>query len=193
MRIENVMNRHKQILLVILLFAPMVAKAGLVQFDTEPSGGTLVPVAPGITVGWGYRFDVTLDVNEVFMAVGVSDTGFPLGSGTASSAVFDYPIYYSSGVYTMPWVAGTSGLYEFAWDAGAWGDTVNGTFTLMGQLWDGDPFGSGTMLQEFPLDTPFSASTEAEQVPEPSTGLMLGFAITGIWWLRRRRPSAPTS
>ena len=178
------MNRYQWILLVTVLFVPLLAKGGVVQFDTLPSGGTLAPVAPGTTVGWGYSFDVTLNPSETFMLVGVSDSGFPAGSGTPSSAVFDYPIFSSTGVYSTPWVPGTSGLYEFTWNPGTSGQTVSGTFTVDGQFWDGDPSNPASTLEDdVLLDTPFTSTTTT---PEPSTGWILGFSISAFLWMRRR-------
>ncbi len=155
-------------------------------FATLPASGVLAGGA-GETVGFGYRVE-NPSATE-WLVITSLDAGTFL-DGTPDASLFDFPVLAPSASWSVSFVAGTSGLFAFTWDAAApVGSTNAGVFVLGAEWWSGDPAAGGTFLA---LATPSSATYQLMLVPEPCAALL---AATGLalasWRAPRRRPVRP--
>jgi hypothetical protein len=153
------------------------------SFSLLPSDGAISGDA-GSTIGWGYT--ITND-SDSWLEI------FNLGSGpfqfaTPDSSIFDFPILAPGATATVAYDAATlSGLFQLTWDATApLGFTNVGQFVLLGQFYDGDPFGGGNLLDGVFEQFASYTATTTNPVPEPGTLLLLGSGAAGLL-LRRRR------
>ena len=173
--------------LAVLVLACVPASAGSFTFSIQPSGGT-VTAAAGETAGWGYSITNNDSLHWLEMtnfSSGLFTNGTPL-------LLFDFPILAPNQTLTQLWTIGSTGLFEFTWDAGVQSNASNaGTFILTGQFWDGDPLLPGSTPQGGPVDQSQSYNvlvSGAQPVPEPAT---LSLAILGLISvagnIRRRR------
>jgi hypothetical protein len=154
------------------------------SFDLLPAGGAISGEA-GETIGWGYTINNESDSwLEIF-----SLNADPFQYAAPDSSIFDFPILAPGATATVSYdAAAVAGLFQLTWDAAApVGFTNIGTFVLLGQFYDADPFGGGNLLGEtFEQSAPYSTTvTAAAPVPEPGTLLLMGTGAAGLW-LRRR-------
>jgi hypothetical protein len=170
------------------LASPLLADS--ITFDLIPSIGA-VSGPPGSTVGWGYSI-TNNSLLDWFLATNLNSDSFSDGT---PNLIFDFPEVAPGTTVTEDFDPVNSiGLYELMWDLSAPVGFVNsGNFTLSGQWYDGDPFNGGNYIADAP-DTllPYSATVTSTAAPEPSSLVLLAFAITFIATLLGR-PSASRS
>jgi hypothetical protein len=164
------------------------ASAGPLTFSVSllPAGGAIAGEA-GSTIGWGYTI-TNEDTDNWLEIFSLDADGFQFA--TPDSSIFDFPILAPGATATIAYNAATfAGLFQLTWDAAAPVGFVNaGTFVLLGQFYDGDPFGGGNLLDAtFQQVASYSATVSpTAPVPEPGTLLLLGSGAAGLL-LRRRR------
>ena len=169
---------------VCLACAPDRAQANPFTFSVTPAGGA-ISGAPGSTIGWGYTLANT-SLTDWLMLTALSADVFQ--HALPNAGLFDFPILAPGATVTVPWVLGSTGLFEITWGLTApIGFTEFGTFIVSGEWWSDDPLGAGHFLQ-FATDQTASYSatvTTPAGVPEPSSLLLLTGALA-ICWRRMR-------
>ncbi len=137
----------------------------------------------GSTIGWG--FTVTNDSPDTLILYNVSADLFQ--DATPDAGIFPFPEVDPESSLTFDYIAGSQGLYELTWDAGApIGFTNSGTF-VVNALWCDDT--GCTNAPDQSLD--YSATvTGTSNVPEPATICLLGAGIALATW--KRRSMVPT-
>ena len=143
---------------VWLLCATTASAAPLTfSFSLLPPIGAISGDA-GSTIGWGYTITNTDTENwlEIF-----SLNADPFQHAAPDSSIFDFPILAPGATATIAYNAATfAGLFQLTWDAAAPVGFVNaGTFVLLGQFYDGDPFAGGSLLDgAFEQLAPYTAT-----------------------------------
>ena len=171
--------------LTLALFAGPAAHAASFTFATLPATGVLSG-APGDTLGFGYFVENPSATD--WLVITSLDAGTFL-DGTPDASLFDFPVLAPGASLTTAFVAGTSGLFAFTWDAAApLGSTNAGSFVLGAEWWSGDPLSGGVFLS---LATPASAAYQVSVVPEPAAALLVAasLALAVGWAVRVRRSS----
>lgn len=161
------------------------------SFDLLPAGGAISGEA-GATIGWGYAITNESDSwLEIFTL-----NADPFQHAAPDSSIFDFPILAPGATATAAYNAATlAGLFQLTWDVTAPAGFTNiGTFVLLGQFYDADPFDGGNLLGDtFEQSASYSAAVAATApVPEPGTLLLMGTGAAGLWLRRLRgrlRPS----
>ena len=161
-------------------------------FNTIPAGGNLTAAA-GATAGWGYTVtNNSLDQWLMFSGLGAS----AFTNGTTDSGIFDFPIVAPGATVTQAYDAVNSlGLFAFTWNAGVPGGTTNsGNFVVSAEWWNDDPFTTGEFIEAaedavapYSVTVPVSCNCNPEQVPEPSSFVLLACGMGSLFLLYRRK------
>jgi len=183
-------------LAVLTLCAAPAFADSTYTFSLLPTSGEISGPA-GTPIGWGYS--ITND-SSVLWLVTVNLTSSPFADGTADASPFDFPILAPDTTATLMFdpIADT-GLFALTWDGTApLGFTNTGVFTLSAQFWSGDPFTTGTFLEDAPDETAAysatvgPATTPPPTAPEPASALLLATGIAALaFGLRRRGNASP--
>jgi hypothetical protein len=99
------------------------------------------------------------------------------------ATLFDFPILAPGQSAMQPYDQLTqAGLYQITWHTDAPSGFVNsGSFAVMAEWWNGDPLVGGSFVSSAPsLSQSYSASPTG--VPEPGTGVLIVFALTGVFF-----------
>jgi hypothetical protein len=122
------------ILLGALAAAPSFADS-VFQFNLVPSGGSVTGAA-GNSIGWGYT--VTNNSRDEWLYLNAASSTIAFQGGTLKP-VFDFPVIPPNTTVTVPWSAGSSGIFEFAIDSGASAGSQTGLFTVSAEWFIENP------------------------------------------------------
>lgn len=159
--------------------------ANIYTFDV-PNATTGTNLSGQALSGWGYSLSNQSD-SLWLMATHLTAGSFQFAE---PALLFDFPILAPGESATVPYdPLVLAGLYQITWHADAPPGFVNvGSFTVGTEWWNGDPLAGGSFLSAATsLSQPYSVSVSA--VPEPSTGVLVVFALL----LATFRSSAITS
>ncbi len=171
---------------VALLVLSTSLSAQALVLELSPANGGLNSYA-GATVGWGYT--VTNDSSDWVV---LTSSGFsPLPSWGSYEDFFltnlaKYVQLAPEGSWTESLNAlPHTGIGSFRIDPSANpGDTATGYIAITFDRYDGDPSNGGNYI--VPGSALASASVTVDAVPEPSTFLLLGGGLVGLFWTRRK-------
>jgi hypothetical protein len=172
------MARQRVTLLISLLGISAVTtlSAATVSFSLAPSAN--ISGAPGATIGWGFSVtnNSTLDY---FAPTSLNADSFSNGTASLIFDILGLDLAPGATASEQFNAATGTGLYELTWDANApIGFTNDGTFTLSGSFFQGDPNNGGT-FDTFAPDALAPYSATVGMVPEPAAlrEWLLGFAV----------------
>jgi len=164
-------------------------KAATLQLN--PAGGAIAGL-PGATVGWGF----TLTNDTDFLLVTSADfvTVTSLGTFTDYIAAFNFVLVgpppetspvsqaFNAGLLTG------IGSFQISPLASA-GDRALGEIVLTYDLFSVSPndLNFDPVTDTVSVGNSLRANASVAAVPEPSTALLLGSALAGLWWRFRRR------
>ncbi|ELX10423.1 hypothetical protein Jab_2c25120 [Janthinobacterium sp. HH01] len=174
------------LLLKLLWWAPVAGATPFVfTFTAVPSAA--ITGNPGDLVGWGYQL-VNTDTLNWFVPTQLNASSFSIGSPDAS--YFDFPVLApgatASAAFDAATHTGLYGLQIFPFALPATSD--NGSFSLSGEWWSGDPLAGGTFLQVSDvLLAPLSVAVAATAIPAPGSMWLLAVGLPLLWLAQRRR------
>jgi hypothetical protein len=178
------MKKRVVLLTLALVFLAGVlsdARAAAVDFALIPADG-IVSGPAGSTLGWGYAI-TNNEPGYDLLIWGIECS--PSSLGTPDAWVFDYPYVTAGSTASALYVAGASGLFEFTWNAGLPGGTVEtGFVTLNCDLIDPADFST---IESFALTSAPYTATIPQAVPEPGTLILLVGGLVGMACLRLNR------
>ncbi|RYG19459.1 PEP-CTERM sorting domain-containing protein [bacterium] len=172
----------KSLPILSLLAVASLSSAQSWSFELLHPAPTTAPA--GQVIGWGYT--VTNDSADRWLLLNSLQFAFDEPPAVdASSALFDYPLLAPGESRTRSFVWGVSGMFWLKFDDDTLpGDTCQGTPSLGGAWYDGDPSAAGNYLEPSSIiDQRFSATVQA--VPEPAS--MMALALGAVNLLRRRK------
>lgn len=130
------------------------------EFSLLPGDGATSGPA-GSTVGWGYSITNT-DTQNWLVTTSLNAGTFQ--HGTSNAGLFDLPILAPGATTVVPY-DGVRGLYDFTWDSSVpLGFSNSGQFILGAELWSGNPFTGGSVV-----DTGFASALYSAVVTDRTT------------------------